>query len=85
MSRMVKTCWCTPTVRCWLICGTSSFCPPRGAVGLDEQVLAQIMTAIDRFTDDELPAVRPEVPLIRSPFDEWELDRAFAASHGARP
>jgi Nucleotidyl transferase AbiEii toxin, Type IV TA system len=45
--------------------------------GLDEQVLAQMMTTLDRFSDDEIPASAEIVPEIRLFFARWaeELSR----------
>ena len=39
--------------------------------GFDEQVLAQMMTTLDRFTDDEIPASAEVVPEIRLFFARW--------------
>ena len=37
----------------------------------DEQVLAQMMTTFDRFTDDEMPASAEVVPEVRLFFARW--------------
>lgn len=39
--------------------------------GFDEQVLAQMMTTLDRFSDDEIPASAEIVPEIRLFFARW--------------
>ena len=45
--------------------------------GFDEQVLAQMMRTLDRFSDDEIPASAEVVPEIRPFFARWaeELSR----------
>jgi hypothetical protein len=45
--------------------------------GFDQQVLAQMMTTLDRFSDDEIPAPAEAVPEIRLSFARWagELSR----------
>lgn len=44
--------------------------------GFDERVLAQMMAALGRFSDDELPAAPDQVPLIRDFFAEWAQELA---------
>lgn len=44
--------------------------------GFDERVLAQMMAALGRFSDDELPATLDQVPLIRAFFAEWAQELA---------
>jgi hypothetical protein len=39
--------------------------------GFDEQVLAQMMTTLDRFSDDEIPASAEVVPEMRLFFARW--------------
>lgn len=39
--------------------------------GFDKQVLAQMLSTLDRFGDDELPAEPADVPFIRAFFAEW--------------
>lgn len=45
--------------------------------GFDVQVLAQMMRTLDRFSDDEIPALVEVVPQIRLFFGRWagELSR----------
>jgi Nucleotidyl transferase AbiEii toxin, Type IV TA system len=45
--------------------------------GFDEQVLAQMMWTLDRFSDEEIPASAEVVPQIRLFFARWagELSR----------
>ena len=47
-------------------------------VSLNKQVLARMMNALDRFSDDELPIDHNEVGTLRKYFANWakELDRA---------
>jgi hypothetical protein len=55
--------------------------------GFDEQVLAQMMTTLDRFTDDEIPASAEVVPEIRLFFARWaeELSPAWLRQGGPAP
>lgn len=39
--------------------------------GFDEQVLAQMMTTLDRFSDDDLPTSAEAVPEMRLFFARW--------------
>lgn len=39
--------------------------------GFNEQILAQMMATLDRFSDDELPADPDDAPLVRAFFAEW--------------
>jgi predicted nucleotidyltransferase component of viral defense system len=47
-------------------------------VSLDKYILARMMNALERFSDDELPTDRSEVGALREHFAEWakELDGA---------
>jgi hypothetical protein len=46
-------------------------------LGFDHRVLAEMMSTLDRFTDEELPVASSEVDTVRAFFRNWsdELDR----------